>query len=546
MAFDLILAGDLAGGVESCLRIAGEAVAAARAGYKVALLHVPFSSDSLTPISPEVRACLREPSVQPLDLEVQVAAQVLVIHPPLHAAGLQQVSAAVDGKRVVFVPESPVDVDELASVAAASFPKATVAPVSDAMRKRLRAHPSLRVEPRDWRPIVEGGRKGSLPGRRELVVGAVIPPDWPKAVDAIKDIVAGSDDVQVYVWRDRGARRELPSVPGHWRALDGVEISFEWFLRRIDVLLVLEHPNASDLPEAVIAAAQAAGKHVAAPTGLHEGLPPSVITAAPRELMEAVRRACVSGAVPGKVRARNGPKGETAASLFLKRLRVLTGASARPARGRGQSPRSHRPRVLFVPKGGVGVGHVARLLAIARRAGGEYEPVLVTLADSTAFIEELGFRAEFIPSNGYAGAPPGDWDPWFQYELEHLIDAYDASAVVWDGSDPPAVLSRAVASRSGCRGVWVRRAMWEPGYNPSLQRSGNYDVIIEPGELAAARDRGATVARRQEAHRRDGFTQRCVRQGAGGEGQPTACNCASRAGGGKGPGRGLGEAGCDL
>ena len=40
--------------------------------------------------------------------------------------------------------------------------------------------------------------------------------------------------------------------------------------------------------------------------------------------------------------------------------------------------------------------------------------------------------------------------------------------------------------------------MWAPGYDPSLQRSSSYDIIIEPGEIAAERDRGATAARRHE------------------------------------------------
>ena len=44
--------------------------------------------------------------------------------------------------------------------------------------------------------------------------------------------------------------------------------------------------------------------------------------------------------------------------------------------------------------------------------------------------------------------------------------------------------------------------MWRPGSNPgALARSGFFDAVLEPGELAAAEDRGPTVARRDEAHR---------------------------------------------
>ncbi|TMJ44016.1 MAG: UDP-N-acetylglucosamine--N-acetylmuramyl-(pentapeptide) pyrophosphoryl-undecaprenol N-acetylglucosamine transferase [Alphaproteobacteria bacterium] len=130
----------------------------------------------------------------------------------------------------------------------------------------------------------------------------------------------------------------------------------------------------------------------------------------------------------------------------------------------------------------------------------------MTLSETVGLIEALGFRAEYIPSAASAGIRLSDWSPWFQYELEQLIDAYDARAVVFDGSDPPAALGQVLASRDWCRGVWIRRGMWAQGFDPSLQHSGDYDLIIEPGELAAARDRGATVSRRNEAIQVDPIT----------------------------------------
>ncbi len=79
---------------------------------------------------------------------------------------------------------------------------------------------------------------------------------------------------------------------------------------------------------------------------------------------------------------------------------------------------------------------------------------------------------------------------------ERPARAYGADAVVYDGSDPPQALIAAVGSRSRCKLAWIRRGMWEPGYDPSLHLSPHFDLILEPGELAAARDRGATALRR--------------------------------------------------
>jgi len=52
----------------------------------------------------------------------------------------------------------------------------------------------------------------------------------------------------------------------------------------------------------------------------------------------------------------------------------------------------------------------------------------------------------------------------------------------------------------GPRSVWCRRAMWKPGANvAALPRARAFDAVLEPGELAAAEDRGPTVPRRGEA-----------------------------------------------
>jgi len=496
-AFDVVLAGDMAGSAENCLRIAGQAHAALQAGYTVGLLHVPHEGSETAPISPEIRHCLRGTSIAALDPVHAVSARLLVAYSPFGPDAVARLRGAVTARSVVLVPDETIDIGTLVVNARDAFPKVTLAPATTEMRKILLSEPGLRLEPRDWKPVPTKNKRHPRPAGRELVVGAVIPPHWPQAVDAIRDLVGKHTDVQVCVWRDRGPHRQVPSVPGHWKCLDGAEISLDWFFRRIDVLLVLEEPVHAAVPQAVIAAAVGSGKLVAAASAMPGRLPAGVIVAAPDDFVASIRRRFTPAAA--RLKSQASLRASNTVDQFQKRLPVLTGFTPHKPRAKKPPVAGRKPRVLFMPKGGVGVGHVARLLAIARRSTREFEPVFVSLADSAALIETMGFRTELIPSCAAIGTEHAEWDPWFQYELEQLIDAYDASAVGFDGSDPPAVLSRAVASRSWCKGVWVRRGMWEPGYNPSLQRSGNYDVIIEPGEIAGDRDRGATVARRDEA-----------------------------------------------
>ena len=505
VALDVVFAGDMAGSADSCLRIAGEAATAREAGYQVGLLHTPTSPEEIVPISPEIRACVRQTGIMIVDPDRHTAARLLVIHPPCDKLAIRLSMTRVEAQRVVVVPEELVDVagpensDDLLLM-----PELSIAPTTVMMREGLIKNPKLRLEPRNWLPLV---RKTTKPSRFKagspLRVGVIIPSDWPKAVEAIKDVVANDPPVEVYAWRDRGPNRQKTETPGNWKVLDGVEISIAWFLRRIDVLVLVQRPGRTDVPEVIIAAAQSAGKLVVASLSTIDHVPPAVVTAHPRDMIVTARQ--VLDNPQERARLVDDIDIEFSADRFLKRLGILTG-TARPGLRKKAGATRQKPRVLFLPKGGVGLGHVARLLAIARRAGDDFDPIFVSLSETPGLIEDLGFRAEYIPSAVYAGVRPEDWNPWFQYELEQLIDAYDASAVVFDGSDPPAVLSRAVASRSWCHGVWVRRGMWAPGYNPSLQRSGAYDLIIEPGELAADRDRGATADRRHEVLQVDPIT----------------------------------------
>lgn len=490
-SLDVLIAGDMAGRVENCLRIASEAAAAEKAGYRTGLLHIPTSPDENLPISPELRACLRQSSITIVEEARDAAARLMIVHPPCGNRAPQWIDAALKADRVVMVPDAhSMPGEEILSLPPALLRKLSVAPATESLRERLGGM-TLRTERGNWLPVIleREARRSAEGGSPAL--GAIIPPDWPGAVEALQDMLRDAGHVNVHVWRDRGAGRQAPKIPGGWKAFDGAEISLGWFLRRIDVLMLLDQPGIGEVPEAVIAAAQAAGTRVAAPASLSDRVPRSVLIVEPGDIASQIDAAAT-------LKTAAPPLKDYAAERFVKRLSTLLKTKSK-ARSKALPPAAKRkPRVLFVPKGGVGLGHVMRLLAVARRSAGAFDPVFVSLSESAGLIEALGFRTEFIPSPAYADVPGTEWDPWFQYELEQLIDAYDASAVVFDGSDPPAVLTRAVASRSWCHAVWMRRGMWAPGYDPSLQRSGNYDLIIEPGDLAASRDRGATAARREE------------------------------------------------
>src|SRR5690606_20389175 len=136
---------------------------------------------------------------------------------------------------------------------------------------------------------------------------------------------------------------------------------------------------------------------------------------------------------------------------------------------------------------GTGLGHVSRLLAIARRLDG-FEPVFVTMAQAVGAIEAFGFTTEYLPSQRYTGTDPRLWDSWFRAELELLIDTYNAACLVYDGNGPSPGLVGAAGSRGSCRLVWIRGGMAGGASVPHIGNSLHFDLIVEPGEIAAEAD----------------------------------------------------------
>ena len=162
-------------------------------------------------------------------------------------------------------------------------------------------------------------------------------------------------------------------------------------------------------------------------------------------------------------------------------------------------------RLLFVTSNGTGLGHLTRGMAIARRLGPDLEPVFLTLSAAAPVVEEVGYHVEYFPSHSAAAAEsPRRWDRRLRARLELLIGELEPDLLVFDGAHPyDALVAVLRAHRGGSmRTVWCRRPMWrEGGGAEAIYWSGEFDAVLEPGELAEAEDRGLTVARRDEAER---------------------------------------------
>lgn len=178
--------------------------------------------------------------------------------------------------------------------------------------------------------------------------------------------------------------------------------------------------------------------------------------------------------------------------MHRRRMRFWLGAPAAPPARRKQR------RVMLFASNGDGLGHITRLIAIARKLPPEVSPSFVTLSSGISLIEDAGFPVEMILSHRYANLDPAVAYAWMADELAEILARRQPDAFVFDGGNPYQFMTETVAGRRGPACLWLRRGMWQPSQDNAsvIAKEKHFDVVLEPDDLAASRDRGATARRR--------------------------------------------------
>jgi len=150
-------------------------------------------------------------------------------------------------------------------------------------------------------------------------------------------------------------------------------------------------------------------------------------------------------------------------------------------------------RVLMLSPNGIGMGHLTRLLAIARHLPEPIEPIFLSMSRAVSVVADHGFTFEYLPGPKSVGINGERWRDDFVQRLVDAIVFYDARTIVFDGNfpyDPFRQLRSLLPERWW---IWLRRGLWRPGAGrTAIERSELFDAVIEPGELAAQLDTGLT------------------------------------------------------
>ncbi len=513
LAYDVVLVSDLRLRGATGRALVEEVRAQAAGGYRTALLHVRSGLlGRPQPLNPALRQALDEGLADWLDPDAACCARLAVAHHPGVFAQLPTRVPRLAAEQKLLVVNHPL-------LDAAGRPcfdrRGSLMCLTDLLGEGLRlapAGPQLREQlaaagwqlpllAEDWPPVIDAAAFAVAtrrPWRNPVVIGrhgVLEPRAWPEAgAPLLQAFPESGDEVAVRIRAARAALQALLGpLPSGWTLVDPATTPVREFLAGLDcyvepamaevqpLRVELLEALASGLPLLLPAALQPAFGEAAAYVG-GEG-----VAAALRTIERPSVRAMLAERAQQLVAARFSQ------SAHLKRLRALIGPPA-PRRSlslrRQQRPRQ---RVILMSSNGVGMGHLTRLLAVARRCPRSIEPVFLAMSQAAKVVEEFGYLAEFTAHHLYLDQDVEPWNQALRALIGDMLAFYDAKALLFDGNVPYGGLIDARQDHPEIPFLWCRRGMWRPGAGRvALERARHFDAVIEPRDLAEAYDRGET------------------------------------------------------
>ncbi len=513
--FDVLMVGDprFPGGTSTS--IAAEVAALAGGGYSVGLL--PVAGPVLKyphPVNKSITQLVEAGQVTLVPRGEPVSARLCLLHHPQVFHDYPEEPWRVRAEMTRMVVHHPptdglgagtYDAAAIHGVVTDLFGDVAWAPVGPKVRdafRRVEMPPPL--TPDDWLNVIDCDnyhvdRTGFRPGRP--VIGRHSRPDpakWPADRETFLKAYPDRPDIVV---RLMGYGPELDQIvgrrPAGWRTLPFDAMPVRTFLAGIDFFVYFHSPVWIEAFGRSILEAIAAGAVPILPEDFRPLFQEAAIYAKPDKVAEMVLelhadpRACSRQIAMARelVAERFGPR------VAVNRVRDLIGDPA----PRRSPARATKRAALFVTSNGVGMGHLTRALAVARRLPDTLTPVVASMSKAFAVGERDGIRCEYITYHKNVGLDYDVWQASIDREIGHLIAHVEPSVFVFDGNVPYDGMMRATRDFPHLWKVWLRRGMWAPGTGENhIRQQDLFDAVIEPGEIAAPFDRGLAQINRQK------------------------------------------------
>lgn len=520
--YDIVLLSDFRfpGGTSSA--IAEEIKANAAAGYRVGLIHL--EAPNLTfpfPINAKIRTLIDQRSAELVEPDERVNARLALVHNPYVMSHLPLRPLQVCAEQRLLVVQHPpfagdgtpaYDLGRVRLHAedalAGEVLWAPVGPLVRAQFDRIADAPKL--TPQDWYNVVDPAlwSNGRKPSNRP-VIGRHSRPDRRKWPDTREETLAAYPDDPRFAIKVLGAAPFLVDLlggyPRNWMAWRFGTFPPEHFLSTIDFFVYYHSHQWVEAFGCTIAEAMASKAVVILPPHFEVLFGDAACYVPPSGVAEQVLNLHADRAAYYRQaeRGRELVEAKFSPAAHVRRVEQLIGAPRAPHVAVGRTPftvpsapRASR-RVLFIASNGIGMGHLTRLLAIARRCPPSLQPIFATMSQGLRVVHEMGFLAEYLPDHRYLECDIYQWNKYLCQEIDELISFYDASVVVFDCNCPYQGLIDAIGHNPAVWFLWCRRGMWRRGAGAKfIERERFFDAVLEPRDLAGAFDAGLTAQSR--------------------------------------------------
>lgn len=517
MFFDVLYVGDFRflGGTSTA--VAAEVKALSDAGYRIGLV---FLATGLHPVTrdthPDILTLVAHGNVTLVPRGWPVRTKLcLLAHPMAFTAYPADPLQIVADQTILVVHHPPIDgfsapnydVAAIDSVTRNLFGPVQWAPVGPVVRETFeqRSFPCALTN-MDWTGVIELGpapRPRDWSETRNPVIGRHSRPDrlkFPATPDEF--LAAYPDDPRVSV-EFMGFPQEcadmLPVRPGNWRIHEFGAMPPAQFLSRLDAFVYFHHTRWREAFGRAALEAMAAGVPTVLPRYMRSTFGEAAIYADSSEILDIALSIRDQPEVWRRQAdtARGVVEESFSPAVVVRRVAGIVGKPVSQARKAPSPSRARTKRAMFVTSNGIGMGHLVRSLAVARQLDADIDPVIITMSKAFQIAESDGIHCEYLPFLRYPRLEATVWNASLQADITDMVGFYRPDILIFDGNRPYPGLCAAMEKFPGIWKLWQRRAMWpaEAGLD-FLDAESAFDAVLEPGELAAALDRGPTTRSR--------------------------------------------------
>lgn len=442
---------------------------------RLALVHHPALFENLPP--------------QPIKLQADVVVLILH-HPPFNGFGVPEYD-------LTCVVENLLDC--FAS-------KLLLAPVGPLVREQLVdfSMPGVDICEQDWSNVIDFNDwpvRATSTNQKQVVIGRHSRPQLSKFPETLEQALMVYPDSNRYKVHMLGAPPELAehygSVPANWHVDEFDAKPVTRFLAELDYFVYFHSPEWVEAFGYCILEAIASGVPVVTSHDIAKTFGPAVIAAEPHDVLRVLSTLQRDPAAREAhcIQAREWANTHFGLEAFTNRLDVLFPdwhESVQSCDHLPSYPALRPRRYVMMTSNGTGIGHLTRTMAVANRLPEGSEVAIFTLSQGFSLAVDAGFLTQFVPFHGVTGAAHDVWNKAVQEELSDFLDLVQPDCFIFDGNVPYGGVLTALENRPEIKRIWMRRALWSAVNASVLKRAAMFDWIIEPTELCARFDTGAT------------------------------------------------------